>query len=109
MLKDSQKKNVKMEMEQKRLVSNGEEGTFTFDEEFKQNNVKESGKGYMLKVSVYCSGGLHELHSYMPFLSKRMEIGKCQKLVRNVYDNKNFIIHIRTLKQALDSTNTRKS
>ena len=105
----TKKKNVKMEMEQKRLVSNGEEGTFTFDEEFKQNNVKESDKGYMLKVSVYCPGGLHELHSYMPFLSKRMEIGKCQKLVRNVYDNKNFIIHIRTLKQALDSTNTRKS
>ena len=61
------KKNVKMEMEQKWLVSNGEEGTFTFDEEFKQSNVKESDKGYILKVSVYCPGGLHELHSYMPF------------------------------------------
>ena len=41
------------------------------------------------------------MHSNLPFLSKRMEIDKCNKLVCNLYDKKNYVIHIRSLKQAL--------
>ena len=30
-----------------------------------------------------------------------MKIGKCKKLVCNLYDKKNYVVHIRSLKQAL--------
>ena len=31
-----------------------------------------------------------------------MEIDKCNKLVCNLYDNKSYVVHIRSLKQALN-------
>ena len=31
-----------------------------------------------------------------------MKIKKCNKLVRNLYDKNNYVVHIRSLKQALD-------
>ena len=37
----------------------------------------------------------------LPFLSERMKINKCEKLVCNFY-NKKYIAHIRALKQVLN-------
>ena len=31
-----------------------------------------------------------------------MKINKCSKLVWNLYDKNNYVVHIRSLKQALD-------
>ena len=31
-----------------------------------------------------------------------MKINKCNKLVCNLYDENNYVVHIRSLKQALD-------
>ena len=45
---------------------------------------------------------LHELHSNLPFLPERMEISKCKKLVWNLYDKKKYVVHINSLKQALN-------
>ena len=45
---------------------------------------------------------LHDLHSDLPFLPKRMKIDKCKKLVCNLRNNKKCIVHIRSLKQALN-------
>ena len=36
-------------------------------------------------------------HSY----PKKMKIDKCNKLVYNLYDKKNYVVHIGSLKQAL--------
>ena len=36
------------------------------------------------------------------FLPERMKINKCRKLVCNLYDKKNYVVHIRSLKQALN-------
>ena len=36
----------------------------------------------------------------LPFLPERMKINKCNKLVCNLYDKINYVIHIRALKQA---------
>ena len=44
---------------------------------------------------------LHDLHIDLPFLPKRMKIDKCNKLVCNLYDKNNYVVHIRSLKQAL--------
>ena len=42
------------------------------------------------------------MHSDLPFLLERMKINKCNKLVCNLYDKKDYIVHIRSLKQALN-------
>ena len=34
----------------------------------------------------------------LPFLPERMKIGKCKKLVCNLYDKKKYVAHIRSLK-----------
>ena len=41
-------------------------------------------------------------HSDLPFLPERMKINKGSKLVCNVRDKENYIIHILALKQALN-------
>ena len=45
---------------------------------------------------------LHEIHNYLPFLPEKMKIEKIKNLVANLHDKTEYVIHIRTLKQALD-------
>ena len=45
---------------------------------------------------------LHELHNDLPFLLERMKIEKVEKLVANLPDKTEYVIHIRKLKQALN-------
>ena len=42
------------------------------------------------------------MHSDLPFLSERVKIDKCNKLVCNLYDKKCYVVHIRSLKQGLN-------
>ena len=42
------------------------------------------------------------MHSDLPFLPERIKINKCSKFVCNLYDKKNYVVHIRLLKQALN-------
>ena len=42
------------------------------------------------------------MHSDLPFLPERMKIDKCKKLVCNLYDEKSYVVHIESLKQALN-------
>ena len=44
---------------------------------------------------------LHELHSDLPFLSERMKVNKCNKLVCNVFNKKKYVTHINSLKQKI--------
>ena len=64
--------------------------------------MEDSSKGYILEVEFEYPKDLHNLHSNLPFLSERMKIKKCSKLVRNLYDKKKYVVHIRALKQALN-------
>ena len=45
---------------------------------------------------------LHDLHSDLPFLLERMKINKCNKLVWHFHDKSNYVVYIRSFKQALD-------
>ena len=72
-----------------------------FDEKFIKNYDENSDKGYILEVDVEYLKNLHNLHSNLPFLPKRMKINKCSKLVCTVQDKKDYVVHIRALKQAL--------
>ena len=51
------------------------------NEDFIKNYDENNDKGYILEVDVKYPKRLHELHSDLPFLSERMEVNKCKKLV----------------------------
>ena len=58
-------------------------------------------KGYLLEVDVRYPTELHDSHNDLPFLCDKMKINKVKKLVPNLRDKQNYIIHIRALDQAL--------
>ena len=72
------------------------------NEKFIKNYNEDNDKGYIFEVDVEYPRRLHDLHSDLPFLPERMEIDKCKKLVCNLDDKKRYVLHIRSLKQALD-------
>ena len=57
------------------------ENISNFNEDFIKNYDEYHNKGYILKVDVEYLKNLHDLHSDLPFLPKRMKINKCNKLV----------------------------
>ena len=58
-------------------------------------------KGYVLEVDVSYPRELHNQHNALPFMCERMEINGVEKLVPNLRDKKNYVIHIQALNQAL--------
>ena len=59
-------------------------------------------KGYLLEVDVSYPKELQNPHNDLPFMCERMEINGVEKLVLNLRDKKNYIIHIQALNQALN-------
>ena len=78
------------------------EDTSRINEEFIKNYNENNKKGYILEVDVKYSKKLHDSHSDLPFLPKRMKIDKCKKLVCNLQNEKKYVVHIKSLKQALN-------
>ena len=72
------------------------------NEEFIKNYNENNNKGYILDVDVKYPKKVHDLHSDLQFLPKRMKIDKCKKLVCNLQNKKKYIVHIKSLKQALN-------
>ena len=72
------------------------------DEDFVKVYHKNDNKGYILDVDIDYSSKLQNLHSDLPFLPERMVINNTKKLVCNLNDKKNYIVHINILKEALD-------
>ena len=67
------------------------EDTSRINEEFIKNYNENSNKGYLLEVDVKYPKKLHDLHSDLPFLPRRMKIDKCKKLVCNLQNKKNML------------------
>ena len=76
--------------------------TSKIDEEFRKNYDEDSDKGYIIEVDDKYPRKIHDLHSDLPFLPKRMKIDKCKKLVCNLRNKKKYVVHGRSLKQALN-------
>ena len=72
------------------------------DEDFIRNYDEDSDKGYIFDVDIEYPKELNDLHSDLPFLPEIMKVNKCNKLVCNLYSKNNYVIHIRSLKQALN-------
>ena len=69
------------------------------DRDFIKDYNEDSNKGYILEVDVESPKYLHNLHSDLPFVSEKWKIKKCNKLVCNLYDEKEYVFHIKTLKK----------
>ena len=72
------------------------------NEEFINNYNENDNKGYIFEVDVRYLKRLHDLHSDLPFLPEGMEINKCKKLICNLSNKKKYVIHVNSLKQALN-------
>ena len=72
------------------------------DEDFVKDYDKNGNKGYILEVDLDYPNKLQNFHSDLPFLPERMVINNTKKLVYNLNDKKNYVVHINVLKQALD-------
>ena len=73
-----------------------------FDEKFIKNYDENSDKGCIFELDVEYPKHICMLHGDLPFLPERMKINKCTKLVCNIHNKENYVVHIRALKQALN-------
>ena len=73
-----------------KLTDNNEMAEHIINEDFIKNYNENNDNGYILEVDVKYPKRLHELHSDLPFLSERMEVNKCKKLVCNLFNKKNM-------------------
>ena len=73
-----------------------------FDECFVKNQDENSDKGYFLGVDVEYPKHLFSFHSNLPFLPERKKIEKCNKFICDFHDKKNYVVHLKTLKQSLN-------
>ena len=71
------------------------------DKDFIKNYDEDSDAGYIIEADIEYPKHLQSVHSDLPFLPERMNINKCRKLVCTLYDKKEYVDHIRSLKQAL--------
>ena len=91
-------------MSQKLSVNNFKwvEDTSRINEEFLKHYNENSNKGYIFEVDVKYPKKLYDSHSDLPFLRRRMKIDKCKNLMCNLHNKKKFVVHIKSLKQALN-------
>ena len=91
-------------MSQKLLVNGFEwvEDLSQFKEDFIKNYDENSDERYFLEVDVKYPKNSFNLHRDLPFLPERKKIGKFNNLVHDFHDKKNYVVHIKALKQALN-------
>ena len=88
---------------QKLLVNNFEwiEVTSQFSEDFIKNYNEESNEGHFLEDDLQYPKKLHDLCNDLPFSPERITEEKVEKLIANLHDKTQFVIHIKNLKEAL--------
>ena len=91
-------------MSQKLPINNFKwiEDTSKINEDFIKNYYKNSKKGYSLEVDVKYPKKLHNLHSHLPFLPRKIKIDKCKKRVCDLHNKKKYVVHIKSLQQSLN-------
>ena len=78
------------------------EKTSQLNKDHMENCNENSDVRYFCEVSAQYLDKLHDLHNDSLFFPERMKIEKVEKLVGNLRDKREYLIHIRSLKKALD-------
>ena len=73
-----------------------------FNQDFIKNYNGERDEGHFLEVDVEPLEKLQKLQNDLLFLPKRINIEKFEKLVANLHDKAEQVIHIINLNQALN-------
>ena len=73
-----------------------------FNEVFIKNYDEKSEVGYILEVDVQYQEKLYELLSDLPFSPEGKKLGKVEKSVDSLEGKCKYVIHIKSLKQALN-------
>ena len=72
-----------------------------FDEYFIKSYDEDSDKGYIFEIDAEYPKTLRSLHSDHTLLAERMKLKNATSLLV-IYMTKNYVVHIRSLKQALN-------
>ena len=72
------------------------------NEDFVKNYDESCNKAYFLEVDTDYAEKLFNLHKDLPFLPERKKVGKVEKLICSIEKKEKYVIHIRSLKQALN-------
>ena len=72
-----------------------------FNERFIKSYNENSDKGYFLEIDLEYSKILLNSHKDLPFLPERKKLRKVNKHICSIEDKEKYVIHMRTLKQAL--------
>ena len=72
-----------------------------FNENFIKNYDENGNIGYFIEVDIDYSKELFNLHKDLPFLPERKKANKVEKLICSIENKEKYVIHIRSLKQAL--------
>ena len=75
-------------------------GLKKLNERFIKDYHENSKKGYFLEADFEYPKKLFNLHSDLSFLSEGKKIKKRNKLVCNIHNKENCVVHIRALKQS---------
>ena len=75
---------------------------FKFNKDFIKNYDENSDRWFFLEVDVEHPKSLFNFHKDLPYLPERKKLEKVKKLVCGIEDKKNYVVHIRALKQALN-------
>ena len=78
------------------------ESKILLNEGFIKSYNKEKYEGYFLEYDFPNPEKLHELHNDIPFLAERKKTEKVEKLVTNLHDKGEYVIHLQNLRQALN-------
>ena len=73
-----------------------------FNEDFIKKCDENSKKGYFIEADIDYPKELFNLHKYLPSLPERKKVEKVEKLICSIENKEKCVIHIRSLKQALN-------
>ena len=74
-----------------------------FNEDFIKSYDENGNIGYFPEVDIDYPKVLFNLHKDLPFLPESKKVKKVEKQICSIEDKKKYVIHVRTLKQALNN------
>ena len=63
--------------------------------------IKKNKYDYLLEINVDYPEEMHDKHNELPFIQEKMKMKKVEKLIPNLKNKKQYVIHIRAKDQAM--------